>query len=1514
MKRRTRVMAILLACMLSASTILPAVNVYAEETNVQSTDVIDKTNEEKEEENTSEIVTEESSKNEDVPVVDEEQDLNISKENNEETILKEQDDGTQDEKSEESILEENSEESMLEQNVQADEKKTIVSFSKLERESYIYSEKPSFLQLESIFPDVIEAILADGTKILFPVSWQPEHDLKSTSYSTYVFHALMDLGNYTLDDGIPLPTIEVKIRRYAESDQAILNNSKAVTYQLIKTDTKYHTGVLRVGKFTLSGGINAFCAQHQLEPPSVGDVLIETAVYTKATDKTSNVSRLLRKVLYYGWGGPADIGTTPDTSGGKGQDAGATNDASHFRRTALAASVANQNEDNFYKYGKKFIDYLSRFPDAPEGFEVHKLESPRRDEQDLVFYKYNPKGKAQVLKESANPDITNNNPCYSLEGAEYKIYSDKSASSSPLATLKTNKNGSSNVVELNAGTYYIKETKAPLGYALDPKIYSITVTSGKTATFKHKDLPQLDPVAILLGKIDRETNQNKPQGSASLKDAHFTVKYYSGLWDKNKDPAILGYTPIRTWVFATDEDGFSYYDERFKVSGDALYLSPTGKASLPIGTITIQETKAPNGYHLNPELFVIQITPEGNDQFVSTYNQPIIPEEILKLELIKKQAGTDVVIPNVTFTHTLPDGTKEYVTTDSSGKLTIKGLTRGRHKLQETDVMDGYLLNGNVLEFEVSEDNKITLVSNIDDSDGKVTFEVTKEGNISIVMEDKLAPFQLKLQKYNDKKMVLQGAEFTLYSEKECINELQKAVTDYQGILTMKDLEVGKKYYIQETKAPKGYRIPTDLFGNPIVYEFYTESTPAKGEFIFYVDGKAYTSASDPNGMFTVTGTPKDRVVNMKIINNIGKLLPETGSSGTTILFLLGTTCILLYFYLKKYQEMKGKNTMKNMKKLFSIVFVITLLMTSAVSSLTVNAASSTTPGGVADFGRGNASITIDGNKDQSLVGKKFNVYELFHAENSVGGESINYTFNDPFKLPLQTVVGKKLNKPASTVTEYEVIDYIQTLNTNPVEGAQAEQKLEGSYSSFRYFVEELRNEIVRQGATGDVVTVTDTTGSNSIKIGGLEYGYYIVDEVSNVSGSHSAASLCIVNTANPDADVVVKSDYPSVIKKIQEDDGRENIGNEGWNDMADFEIGQTVPYKYTSNIPNMNGYDTYYYAWHDKMDQALTFKPESVSIKINDKNKEYTLKPSEFSVIENPGDGETFKIEVRDIKAIVDREFDQMNDLKENIYNQQVTVRYDAVLNDLAAKDTGMPGFENDVKLEFSNDPDSAGVGSTGETPWDTVVCFTYKLNLLKTNDHALHLEGAKFRLYSDEDCTNEVYVKKEADGYHVINRDSVNGSDHTGGTVPNNAVEMVTDKNGDIVILGLDGGTYWLKETEAPAGYRKILDPIRVEMRPSFALDRNNYVKGDGANGKALTKLEAYAYIKQFLSGIFKEENLTLTTDLANGSANINVINTVGKKLPITGSNGMMILLGAGCVLIVLAKKFSKKEETNN
>ena len=574
---------------------------------------------------------------------------------------------------------------------------------------------------------------------------------------------------------------------------------------------------------------------------------------------------------------------------------------------------------------------------------------------------------------------------------------------------------------------------------------------------------------------------------------------------------------------------------------------------------------------------------------------------------------------------------------------------------------------------------------------------------------------------------------------------------------------------------------------------------------------------------------------------------------------------------------------------------------------LSAHAAEMGMQSGVINFGRGTASITIQGNTGQTLIGKRFNIYKLFHAENSAHGESVNYTFNSEYKTALQNLVGKALLKTPSQVTEYEVIDYIQTMNSNEVEGADASQTLEGRYSDFRYFVEDLRDEIVRLGNTSDTVTVTSVSNNNSIQIAGLEYGYYIVDEVSDNEGTHSASSLCMVSTANPNASVNMKSDYPSVVKKIQEDDHKDSIGNNGWNDIGDFEIGQIVPYKFESNVPNMNGYHTYYYAWHDVMDDALTFNKNSVSISISNGTKDYVLKADEFIISENT-DGETFKVEIHDLKEIVDREFDNMDALGHNTYGQTVILTYNAILNDNAANDTGRPGFENDVRLEFSNDPDVTGEGNTGFTPWDTVVCFTYKLNVLKTNNHDQPLENAKFRLYSDTDCTEEVYVKKAENGYHVINRDT------SGDTTPDNAVEMSSQEDGTFIIYGLDQGIYYLKETDAPDGYRAILDPIVLTVEPTFTADRNNYVKGDGATEKTLQNLEYSAYIKQFLSGTYTENHNTLETDVKEGSGNLTVINQVGTKLPVTGSSAMLVLLtlGAGVMLVAKAIPSEKKKKS--
>ena len=131
------------------------------------------------------------------------------------------------------------------------------------------------------------------------------------------------------------------------------------------------------------------------------------------------------------------------------------------------------------------------------------------------------------------------------------------------------------------------------------------------------------------------------------------------------------------------------------------------------------------------------------------------------------------------------------------------------------------------------------------------------------------------------------------------------------------------------------------------------------------------------------------------------------------------------------------------------------------------------------------------------------------------------------------------------------------------------------------------------------------------------------------------------------------------------------NKNKVGWQDINDVEIGQNINYELLSNVPNMNGYDTYYFAFHDTMDKAFTFDKDSVSVEIYGKDgnleKSYFLKPEEFSVKTNVGE-ETFVIEITDLKAIVDREYSKgIDSHKHNEYGQDIRVRYNAKLNDEA-------------------------------------------------------------------------------------------------------------------------------------------------------------------------------------------------------------------------------------------------------
>lgn len=532
-----------------------------------------------------------------------------------------------------------------------------------------------------------------------------------------------------------------------------------------------------------------------------------------------------------------------------------------------------------------------------------------------LAFKVQSKGKLCIKKTSANPAITDNNPCYSLQGAEYGVYkteADAKANKNKVNTLTIGKYDSSekykdwsNEIELDAGTYYLKETKNPKGYALNNSVVSVVVKANESSWIgsngEFKDYPQADPVGILLGKVDKETNKNKPQGSASLAGAEFTVKYYKGLYDS--DPAKSGQIPARSWVLKTDKDGFAYLDSDYKVSGDDFYMFGN-IATIPVGTITIQETKAPTGYFINNEVFVRKIEANGKDQYVSTYNQPTVNEKVIKFDIKKVQAGTSTPVSGAVFRHTLPNGSTEDLETNSTGEITITGLASGTHKIKEIKSPDGYQLNPNEVVFNVaSSTGKITFTSGTN----SLIVQGTKDsGDGYATFADKVNPFNLKITKTNEHGKVLKGAEFRLYSDADCKNVVDTQISDEKGLLTFKNLDVEKTYYFKETKAPQGYRIPVDENGKAYVHSVYVKATPQTNTFEFTVDGIKYDT-SKTSGNVHLEGTKKDRVVAVDITNKTTQLLPETGSNGTILLIGLGVAVIAFALYKSKKDKMISK-------------------------------------------------------------------------------------------------------------------------------------------------------------------------------------------------------------------------------------------------------------------------------------------------------------------------------------------------------------------------------------------------------------------------------------------------------------------------------------------------------------------------------------------------------------------------------------------------------------------------------
>ena len=557
---------------------------------------------------------------------------------------------------------------------------------------------------------------------------------------------------------------------------------------------------------------------------------------------------------------------------------------------------------------------------------------------------------------------------------------------------------------------------------------------------------------------------------------------------------------------------------------------------------------------------------------------------------------------------------------------------------------------------------------------------------------------------------------------------------------------------------------------------------------------------------------------------------------------------------------------------------------------------------GVVDYKSGPCSIVIEGKPNLSLKGKKFNVYKILNCTVSADGGSVSYTVNSRYKDDLTQIVTEMYNSKGRTlsvsdVDEAKIIDYIQVISTDSPEKEDSE---------YRKFMQKVEDKLTGTNQYDKSFAVVTGNNQNKCTVKGLEYGYYLLDEASDSAGMNTANSLCLVTTAAPASTIQIKADYPVVSKKIKEDDPCSDILDaERWNDIGDYEIGQKIPYKFTSTIPNINGYEKYYYCWHDIMDDGLELYDDNFTITINGNtnggpSKTYTLKSNEYTLIKSVP-GETFKVEVTDIKAIIDREFNGA--VADKVYGQKVTVEYNGVLNENAATKTGRPGFENDVYLEFSNDPDPKNAGSKGKTPRDTVVCFTYKINLTKVDDSNKKLKGAAFKLYRDEACQNEICINKKGNIYVVKNNDC---------RTKTASVEMVSDANGLVVISGLDGGKYFLKETKAPDGYSLLVKPVAIEIKPAFTANRDSYNKTDGGNSGTLISITATANTENLFNGAFTKKNSNLVTDVSSGSANIDVINKIGKILPKTGTHGTLIMFSAGIICMIAAIAFIGKKKS--
>lgn len=387
--------------------------------------------------------------------------------------------------------------------------------------------------------------------------------------------------------------------------------------------------------------------------------------------------------------------------------------------------------------------------------------------------------------------------------------------------------------------------------------------------------------------------------------------------------------------------------------------------------------------------------------------------------------------------------------------------------------------------------------------------------------------------------------------------------------------------------------------------------------------------------------------------------------------------------------------------------------------------------------------------------------------------------------------------------------------------------------------------------------TGTEIT-SNTIS---LTPGYYlIVDTTPEATSDKSFVWNESLLQLTDNMVISPKVDTPSVTKTAKDNETNE------YKNVVDSSIGDTVEFQYISKVPDTTHYSEYKYIFHDTLSRGLRLNNDSINVKVGETDADNT--GYELNINQNPSDGCSFHVEVSNLKG------------KDN---QNVRVTYSATLTSDAFVGL-LPDTDNDevpntnsVFLEYSNHP--YDTTKTGKTPEDEVYVYTYKIAGTKVDakDKVTPLKGAEFVLFKNTTNENGTEVKSYA---------QMDGTTHKltqWVTDEENASHLVSNGEGKFEILGLDAGTYYLKEIKAPTGYNIMDAPQEVVVSKEKNTTTNDS-SGDGSKNTTSN-----------------DTNVASSTVDGNGTVTTIVENGKGFEMPSTGAVGQTMIYGAGALLAI-------------